>query len=355
MDARPTANARSVDFQSCPRCAFPPPTSPPATSRRRSTSSSRASRRGDRYQTLLGVTGTGKTFTMANVIAQVQKPTLVMAHNKTLAAQLYSEFQEFFPDNAVHYFVSYYDYYQPEAYIPQRDIYIEKDALDQRGDRAPPPRRDRAWSAARRDRRRQRLVHLRPRLARRLRKMMVLLRRSARRRPRRAAPQARRHPVRPQRRRARARQVPRPRRRGRALAGLRGGRPTGSSCSATRSRRSPFDPLTGEVLEEKDEMTIYPAKHFVTAEDRSSAPSSEIRQELEERLDELKDAGQAAGGPAAGAADRYDMEMLREVGYCSGIENYSRHPLGPQGRASRRTRCSTSSPTTSCCSSTSRT
>ena len=110
---------------------------PPAISRRPSKPSSAALREGKTSQVLLGVTGSGKTFTMANVIAQVQRPTLVLSHNKTLAAQLYAEFREFFPNNAVSYFVSYYDYYQPEAYIPQRDIYIEKDAVDQRGDRPP--------------------------------------------------------------------------------------------------------------------------------------------------------------------------------------------------------------------------
>ena len=104
------------------------PISRPATSRRRSSSSSRGCARGEKHQTLMGVTGSGKTFTMANVIAQYGRPALVMSHNKTLAAQLYAEFKEFFPHNAVRYFVSYYDYYQPEAYIPQRDIYIEKDA-----------------------------------------------------------------------------------------------------------------------------------------------------------------------------------------------------------------------------------
>ena len=124
-------------------------------------------REGKKFQTLLGVTGSGKTFTMANVIARVNRPTLVISHNKTLAAQLYEEFKEFFPHNAVRYFVSYYDYYQPEAYIPQRDIYIEKDAVDQRGNRPPAPGRHQHPGQPRgRDRRRQRVVHLRPRLAR---------------------------------------------------------------------------------------------------------------------------------------------------------------------------------------------
>ena len=107
----------------------------------------------DRFQTLLGVTGSGKTATMAFTIEQVQRPALVIAHNKTLAAQLCNEFREFFPDNAVEYFVSYYDYYQPEAYVPAQDLYIEKDSLDQRGDRPPAPRRHRgAVRAPRRDR-----------------------------------------------------------------------------------------------------------------------------------------------------------------------------------------------------------
>ena len=182
-------------------------------------------REGRGHQTLLGVTGSGKTFTMANVIAQIGRPALVMSHNKTLAAQLYGEFKEFFPHNAVRYFVSYYDYYQPEAYIPQRDIYIEKDAsINEEIERL----RLAATSA---------LVSRNDVIVvasvsciyglgspEDYRKMMVRLQVGEIDRPRRDAPEARRHPVRPQRRRLRARQVPRPGRRGRGLAGVRGGR-----------------------------------------------------------------------------------------------------------------------------------
>ena len=126
-------------------------------------------RTGKKPLVLMGVTGSGKTFTMANVIESLQRPTLVMSHNKTLAAQLYGEFKEFFPHNAVHYFVSYYDYYQPEAYIPQRDIYIEKDAsINQEIEPSAPCRDQRPGQSARRNHRGQRLLYLRSRLARRL-------------------------------------------------------------------------------------------------------------------------------------------------------------------------------------------
>ncbi|MEJ7695356.1 MAG: DEAD/DEAH box helicase family protein [Candidatus Limnocylindrales bacterium] len=126
---------------------------------------------GERHQTLLGATGTGKTATLAWTIARHNKPTLVLAHNKTLAAQLYAEFREFFPENAVEYFVSYFDYYQPEAYLPRSDTYIEKDSSrNDEIDRAAPRRHPRPLRAARRDHRRQRLVHLRPRRPGRLRR-----------------------------------------------------------------------------------------------------------------------------------------------------------------------------------------
>ena len=115
----------------CQNLNYKPHISPPETSRRRSTDLVRGFREGNQCETLLGVTGSGKTFTMANVIQQLNKPTLIIAHNKTLAAQLYGEFKEFFPENAVEYFVSYYDYYQPEAYVPSSDTYIAKDSSDQ--------------------------------------------------------------------------------------------------------------------------------------------------------------------------------------------------------------------------------
>ena len=149
-----------------PSSTLPTCTSRLAISRRRSTSSRTASRAGNRYQTLLGATGTGKTATMAWTIEKIGKPALVIAHNKTLAAQLCNEFREFFPDNAVEYFVSYYDYYQPEAYVPQSDLYIEKSFVTKRGHLAPPPRGDvRADDAQGRGDRGFGLLHLRHRLS----------------------------------------------------------------------------------------------------------------------------------------------------------------------------------------------
>ena len=187
----------------------------------------------------MGVTGSGKTFTMANVVQAVQRPTLVMSHNKTLAAQLYSEFKEFFPNNAVHYFVSYYDYYQPEAYIPQRDIYIEKDAsINQQIDRLrlaatsagqPPRRADRG----------QRVEHLRTGLAGRLPRDDGRAERGQGRRSRFHPRQAGRYPVRAGGLRVPAGQVPRPRRLRGNLAELRGSRPAGRVLG--RRGRAAFD------------------------------------------------------------------------------------------------------------------
>ena len=180
---------------------------------------------GERYQTLLGATGTGKTATMAWIIEQVQKPALVIAHNKTLAAQLCNEFREFFPTNAVEYFVSYYDYYQPEAYVPQADLYIEKDSLAERRHRPAPARRHLEPALAPRHRhRRVRQLHLRPRLAGGVREARRLPDRGRGDRPRRDAAEADRHPVRPQRHAARARALPRQGRRDRDPAGLLGDR-----------------------------------------------------------------------------------------------------------------------------------
>ena len=133
---------------------------------------------GARHQVLLGVTGSGKTFTMANVIERVQRPTLIISHNKTLAAQLYAEFKTLFPENEVHFFVSYYDYYQPEAYLPATDTFIEKDSsINEEIDRIAPPRHKRALRSQRRHHRRQRLLHLRPRLSRGLLRHAPLSRR----------------------------------------------------------------------------------------------------------------------------------------------------------------------------------
>ena len=191
----------------------------PATSRRRSTSSSERVNAGDRYQTLLGATGTGKTATMAWIIERVQKPTLVIAHNKTLAAQLCNEFREFFPSNAVEYFVSYYDYYQPEAYVPARRPLHREGRLDQRRHRPPAPCCDeRAVPAARRRHRRLGVVHLRARLARGVPRADRAPVRRGDGRPRRGAAEARRHPVPAQRLLPRPRPLPRPRRRRRGAA-----------------------------------------------------------------------------------------------------------------------------------------
>ena len=232
--------------------------------------------RGDPTQVLLGITGSGKTFTMAqNVIAQIQRPTLIIAHNKTLAAQLYGEFKELFPDNAVHYFVSYYDYYQPEAYVPSTDTYIEKDSIDQRGDRSDAPRGDatRCSSRPRRDHRRVGVVHLRHRRRRGVpghdAASSTKGRRGAARR--RAAP-AGRDPVRAQRRRLPPRHVPRARRHRRDLPGLRGARRrSASSGSATRSRRSPRSiRCAARCCASSTRSSIFPGSHYVTPADTAA-------------------------------------------------------------------------------------
>ena len=178
---------------------------------------------GERYQTLLGATGTGKTATMAWIIEQIQRPALVIAHNKTLAAQLCNEFREFFPANAVEYFVSYYDYYQPEAYVPQADLYIEKDSSRNDDiDRLRHAATSNLLSAPRHGHRRLRLVHLRPRLAGGVREARRLPHRRRGDRPRRDAAEADRHPVRPQRHAARPRPLPGQGRRDRDPAGVLG-------------------------------------------------------------------------------------------------------------------------------------
>ena len=282
-------------------------------------------RAGRRYQVLMGVTGSGKTFTMANVIANVQRPTLVLSHNKTLAAQLYSEFKSFFPRNAVHYFVSYYDYYQPEAYIPQRDIYIEKDAsINQQIDRL----RLAATSAlvSRRD------VIIVASVSciyglgspEDYRAMMVSLQVGGRvdrddvlRRL--VDIQYERNDVELQPGRFRVR---------------------GDCVEVWPSyeeyafrlefwgdeveQLSLINPLTGEAIERPQQLFIYPAKHFVLPEERIANAVAEIRRELDERLKELRAAGKLLEAQRLSARTRFDIEMLSEVGYCPGIENYSR-------------------------------
>jgi excinuclease ABC subunit B len=283
-------------------------------------------RRGYRYQTLLGVTGSGKTFTMANVIERVQRPTLVIAHNKTLAAQLATEFREFFPHNAVEYFVSYYDYYQPEAYVPETDTYIEKDAdineeidkLRHAATRALLTRRDVVIVASvsciyglgspeeyhsfvafvRVGERRSR-----ERLVRQLVDM-----------------QYERNDLDLSRGRFRIR--------GDTLEIL----PAYEEVAVRIQfwgdeveRIVEVDPLTGELLAERQEIEIYPAKHFVTSREKLLLAIQDIEAELEERLRELRAQGKLLEAQRLEARTKYDLEMLRETGYCAGVENYSRH------------------------------
>ncbi|HWC89828.1 MAG TPA: excinuclease ABC subunit UvrB, partial [Pirellulales bacterium] len=278
-----------------------------------------------KHQVLMGVTGSGKTFTMANCIQHAQKPTLVLSHNKTLAAQLYSEFKEFFPHNAVHYFVSYYDYYQPEAYIPQRDIYIEKDAsINQNIDRL----RLAATSAlvSRRD------VIIVASVSciyglgspEDYRAMMVGLRRGQ---------QVDRDEV-------LLKLVDIQYDRNDIEFARSKFRVRGDSVELWPSyeefavrieffgdevdRLSIINPTSGETIEQRDELFIYPAKHFVMPESRIMAAVDRIKRELEERLQIFRDQGKLLEAQRLNARTRFDIEMMLEVGYCPGIENYSR-------------------------------
>ena len=280
-------------------------------------------------QMLMGVTGSGKTFTMANVIQQMKKPTLVISHNKTLAAQLYSEFKTFFPKNAVHYFVSYYDYYQPEAYIPQRDIYIEKDA------------------SINEDIDRLRLATTSSLVSRKdviiiasvssiyglgspedYRSMMVALKVGE--------------------------TIDRDKMLGKFIdiqyqrndmAFARSKfRVRGDSVEIWPSyeeyayriefwgdeieKISIINPLTGESITPESEIFIYPAKHFVTSEERIQQGVRRIKSELKEQLEEFQTQGKLLEAQRLNARTRFDIEMLENVGHCPGIENYSRHLAG---------------------------
>jgi excinuclease ABC subunit B len=282
-------------------------------------------RQGRKEQVLMGVTGSGKTFTMANIIQHLQRPTLVLSHNKTLAAQLYSEFKEFFPRNAVNYFVSYYDYYQPEAYIPQRDIYIEKDAsINQNIDRL----RLAATSAlvSRRDTIIVASVSCIYGLGspEDYRAMMVSLRRGQ---------TVDRDDV-------LMRLVDIQYERNDFEFARTKFRVRGDSVELWPSyeefalriefwgdeidKLSIINPTSGEIIEEKDELFIYPAKHFVLPEERIAKAIDSIKQELEDRLKVLRDTGKLLEAQRLNARTRFDIEMMLEVGYCPGIENYSR-------------------------------
>lgn len=282
---------------------------------------------GEHAQILLGATGTGKTFTISNVIANVNKPTLVLAHNKTLAGQLYGEFKEFFPNNSVEYFVSYYDYYQPEAYVPSSDTYIEKDssindeidklrhaatsALLERNDVIvvasvscifglgdPSEYQQQALS-----------LHVDQEYGRdRLLRELVEI-------------QFERNDIDFQRGRFRVR--------GDVVDIF----PASSDSSALRieffgddiDRICEFNPLTGEIVTDTDKVTIFPATHFLTNDDRMKQALEGIEKELKERLEELRAQGKLLEAQRLEQRTTYDIEMMREMGYCSGIENYSKY------------------------------
>ncbi len=286
-------------------------------------------RDGRANQTLLGVTGSGKTFTMANVIAQIGRPALVMSHNKTLAAQLYGEFKEFFPHNAVRYFVSYYDYYQPEAYIPQRDIYIEKDAsindeierlrlactsaLVSRNDVIVVASVSCIYGLGSPEDYRKMMVPLK--LGQIIDRDEMLLKF--------VDIQYDRNDVSFERGKFRVR--------GDVVELWPAYEEIGVRIELFGDEvetLSYIDPLTGTVLERKEELSVYPAKHFVLPEERIKESVESIQTELDERLARLREQGKLLEAQRLAARTRYDMEMLLEVGYCSGIENYSRHLTG---------------------------
>lgn len=284
-------------------------------------------RRGYRHQILLGATGTGKTFTIASVIQELQMPALVMAHNKTLAAQLYAEFREFFPHNAVQYFVSYYDYYQPEAYVPSHDLYIEKEteineeierlrlaattALLSRKDVIIVASVSCIYGLGSPEDYGKGVVELR---------LGEIYRRNALIRQL-VDGQYQRNDfeLRPGVFRVRGDTleiIP-------AYEERRGYRIVFFGDEVERLLE--FDSLTGEILDEPSQIAIYPAKHYLTQEEKLKAALADIEHELEERLAWFRQQGKLLEAQRLEQRTRYDLEMLREVGYCSGIENYSRH------------------------------
>ncbi len=282
-------------------------------------------RKGEKYQTLLGVTGSGKTFTMAHVVEQLSVPTLVLSPNKTLAAQLYSEFKELFPNNAVEYFVSYSDYYQPEAYVPQTDTYIEKDsAINEDIDRL----RLRATSSllSRRDCLVVASVSAIYNLGspEEYSEMLVFLK-VGQRLPREELLKSlvdihyRRNDVDFQRGHFRAR--------GDVVEIFLAYEETAFRVEYQWDeikKISRIDPLTGNFLHTLESGAVYPAKHFVTTQPRLEAALVEIEKELNQRLIDLRSANKLVESQRLEQRTRYDMEMMRELGFCSGIENYSR-------------------------------
>ncbi len=287
--------------------------------------------KGHRAQTLLGVTGSGKTMTAAKVIEAIQRPTLVLAHNKTLAAQLYGEFREFFPDNSVRYFVSYYDYYQPEAYVPQTDLYISKDAsindeidrLRHAATKALMERRDVIVVAS---------VSCIFGLGRPedYKEVMVLVRKGERR----SRDEILRRLVDIQYERN---DIDFARGRFRVRGDVIEVHPAYEDRSVRIElledevdRIMELNPITGEIAEEKSAIAIWPAKHWVTTDERLDRALQTIEAELRERLEWFKGQGKLLEAQRLEFRVKYDMELLREVGYCPGIENYSRHLDGRQ-------------------------
>ena len=285
---------------------------------------------GNQFQTLLGVTGSGKTFTMANIIQNIQKPTLIIAHNKTLAAQLYGEFKEFFPDNAVEYFVSYYDYYQPEAYVPSTDTYIEKDsAINEEIDKL-----RHSATAALTERNdviviasvsciyglgspidyQKMVLSLRPGMTRDrddvLRKLIDI--------------QYNRNDMDFKRGSFRVR--------GDVVEIF----PASSADIAYRieffgdevERILEIDVLTGEIKSSLEHMVIFPASHYVVSPDQLEIAIQNIEAEAEERVRYFKSEDKLLEAQRISERTNFDIEMLRETGFCSGIENYSRHLTG---------------------------
>ena len=281
---------------------------------------------GNREQVLLGVTGSGKTFTMANIIERLNKPTLVLAHNKTLAAQLCSEFREFFPDNSVEYFVSYYDYYQPEAYIAQTDTYIEKDsaindeidklrhsatsALSERRDVIIVASVSCIYSLGNPIDYRTMVISLRPGVEKSRDEVIDKL----------IELQYERNDINFTRNKFRVR--------GDVLEIF----PAESSDKAVRveffgdeiDRITEFNPLTGDRIADLKHVAIYPASHYIVPREKLEKALVEIENEMEERVEEFKKEGKLVEAQRIEQRTRYDCEMLREIGFCKGIENYSR-------------------------------
>ncbi|MEJ5223970.1 MAG: excinuclease ABC subunit UvrB [Anaerolineales bacterium] len=284
-------------------------------------------RQGMKHQVLLGATGTGKTFTIASVIQELQMPAIIMAHNKTLAAQLYAEFKDFFPNNAVEYFVSYYDYYQPEAYVPRHDLYIEKEteineeierlrlaattALVSRKDVIIVASVSCIYGLGSPDEFLRGSVSLRVgEIYRRNALMRQLIDGQYQRND---------MELRPGTFRVRGdtlELIP-------AYENKRGVRVTFFGDEVERIME--FNPLTGEIYAEPSEISIYPAKHYITPDEKLKESIQDIEAELEERIKYFREQGKLLEAQRIEQRARYDIEMLKEVGYCSGIENYSRH------------------------------